>query len=1173
MKRIAKRISTIVVLALTCLALCVFAAACTPEPPPEPPKAPVKVSDGIDFEIGVGDTKNIVVADHITANNNAVSTKSDSNNASAAVSEGLLTVTGVSEGTANVELACGEITIKFGVTVYVKFSVTVDGVATYVKKGGEFTLPAAPTVADNNKEFDYWLVGEEHKAPGDKITVNANTTVTSVTKNKAPVKVKDGEAISVTTKREIVISEYITVYGNEVTAQSANTEVVTVAIENGKAVITAVAAGETAVTVKCGTVEIEFAVTVAPATVSHTVTVEEEVVATVEEGGAYTLPAAIASPDADFRFAGWEIVGVDEVKQPGDTVTVDRDLVITAKFERKPVEKLKDGIAIGLKVDGKKTAEITVTDYINKHGSAAEIAAASQSEATATAALDGNTLTITAVGVGNTTVTLTCGDVTVTFTVNVSSAADGTPDFENGAISFDLYEHESGSYEFEITAIDGSNFTYAYTVTPDTGVSISGNTLTYTATETVSNLVLTVNVTATDATFGTKTTSFSVTVNVTDTTPFAKNSAVTDTDTHDVQDGIIIDLTGNIDNLASYIGTYKVNGEAVTDPTAYSVTGTFTEAATDVALSVEATFGTKTVTYTYNLKVMDSAVYRLNNGGFDNGLDGWTLSNAELGGVNTDATYWNEGIPFNNDGKFFNAYNAGAKESAIGTLTSSEFKIGGSGYITYKLGAAKNANVVYLDVIEKDSGNILARFFNNAFSDDVANTEVRGCTLVAYKADLSEYIGKTVYIRISDNAINDYGLFFCDSFVTYHVVAPTDGNVATPVAHPATIYDIYNGGFESDMAGWTVSGGEIGVISTGDACFTHWEDPHTYNKEGDKLFSFWTWDPNKTNDQGEVVGGEVNRENNLGTLTSNMFVLKAGKYVSFKLGGGKNRNVFIELVNAESGTIIAVFHNDNFTGGGLISYSYKVDELSQDVLCYFRVVDNATDDWGCFTADDFKVNLDAAPEGSNAATNHVTEYRSMVNGSFESGLDGWKMFGDLGGVVSAEKSEGWYQTNENTKDGDNLFTFYYEKEVEKEGQKVREYVNVESGTGIIRSSAFILEKNGIVSFRFGAAHNSEVYINLYTTGGRLLAQFRNNAYEQDTVMVQYYYQADNAEEITCYFEVVDNATGDYGCVVMDDFCVNLEEAPTGAVLGTAQTKAERFPPAPPEPQEPQEPQE
>ncbi|MBD5477188.1 MAG: hypothetical protein HDR17_14590, partial [Lachnospiraceae bacterium] len=651
-----------------------------------------------------------------------------------------------------------------------------------------------------------------------------------------------------------------------------------------------------------------------------------------------------------------------------------------------------------------------------------------------------------------------------------------------------------------------------------------------------------------------------ITVNVTsETTPVLTQTAVsTDIDLYSVENktDITLDFSSNVENLGELELTYTVtmNGTPITlDGTSYTYTyESYTETATEVVFAVTVSYthngNPGELNYNYTLNIKDTRAYRITNGGFENSLDGWTLSNSKLGGVNDDSTYWGN-IPFNNDGNFFNAYAEGCREEAIGTLTSSPFTIGGSGWITYKLGGAKNSDKVFIEIVENGTGNILARYYNNAFSDDVESTTVRGCTLVAYKADLSAHIGETVYIRITDNAVSDYGLFFVDSFVTYYPEAPETGYTeAVAVEHPDTIYDIYNGGFESDLAGWTLSGGEIGVITDGDACFTHWAEPHTYGKEGDKLFSFWTWDA--AANEGE--GGEVNREGNMGTLTSSMFVLKKDKYISFKFGGGNNRNVFIELVNAENGLIVAVFHNDNCNGGRLISYNYKVDELSSDTLCYFRIVDNAVSDWGCFTADAFKTNLDSAPADSVNAVHHISEYRSMVNGSFETGnLDGWTMIGELGAVTDTEKAEGWYQTNESAKDGNNLFTFYYNNGTD--------YTNVEGNTGIIRSSAFILEKNGIISFRFGAAHNRDVYINVYTTGGKLLAQFRNNAWEQDTVMVQYYYQFDNTEEISCYFEVVDNATDDYGCIVMDDFCVNLEAIPEDAVLGSAQTKAERYP--------------
>ena len=40
--------------------------------------------------------------------------------------------------------------------------------------------------------------------------------------------------------------------------------------------------------------------------------------------------------------------------------------------------------------------------------------------------------------------------------------------------------------------------------------------------------------------------------------------------------------------------------------------------------------------------------------------------------------------------------------------------------------------------------------------------------MIEYKADLSKFIGKTVRIKVVDNADSDWGLMFCDDFVTYY---------------------------------------------------------------------------------------------------------------------------------------------------------------------------------------------------------------------------------------------------------------------------------------------------------------------------------------------------------------------------------------------------------------------
>ncbi|MDO5015311.1 MAG: InlB B-repeat-containing protein, partial [Clostridia bacterium] len=60
---------------------------------------------------------------------------------------------------------------------------TMDGAT--VNKGSDYTLPENTFTAPDGKEFKAWLVGDAEKAVGDVITVNADTTVTAVWKDKA----------------------------------------------------------------------------------------------------------------------------------------------------------------------------------------------------------------------------------------------------------------------------------------------------------------------------------------------------------------------------------------------------------------------------------------------------------------------------------------------------------------------------------------------------------------------------------------------------------------------------------------------------------------------------------------------------------------------------------------------------------------------------------------------------------------------------------------------------------------------------------------------------------------------------------------------------------------------------------------------------------------------------
>ena len=789
---------------------------------------PVKVSDGASAELSVGETETFAVADFIAANGSPVTAESsDDAVATAAVAEDALTITAEAEGEAIVTLSCADISVTFSVTVYRTYTVSVDGVETQVRSGAEFTLPQASVPEDQNFEFVAWLVGGERKQPGDKITVNSDLVITSVTQRKAPVKVKDGEEIDaiVGEPDTIDVADYITTYGNEVKAESDDPQKVTATVANG-------------------------------------------------------------------------------------------------------------------------------------------------------------TLTLTPQWAGSATVTLSCGSVRVEFAVTIKAAEVAAPVFENGTIFIDLFERQSGSYKFSPTSPDSVDYDYKYSVTPDAGVSIDGDTLTFTAEETVENLVLTINVIATASVTGEtvkKTASFTVTVNVTDSTPMVIETEITVPETVDLYEGAyMIDLSANIQN-AENVEAYMVNDSPVAGMS-YAVTGSFTDKAQDVTLTIVAKWDDESISYVYNISVMDSTAYRMPNGGFDDDLNGWTVkatlngakNDDALGGISTKETYWVQNIPFNNDGKFFSGLAVNAEERAVGTLTSPVFTVGGSGWITYKLGGARDIEKVYMQIVSSD-GSKTVTLPNFDWSDAADSVTVRGCTLVSYKANLIEYgfaPGKKVYIRITDNGTRDYGLFFLDSVITYY----PDGSEPDDTFRLVSKYRILNGGFETgNLTGWTLSRaegskGDIGTVTSQD---TYWQNtvlPTTpYGKDGTYLFSFWTWDGD------EQTGHENNREGFTGTLTSSIFTLKAGATVCFLLGGGGgNPDVYLEFVNANTGEVIAKFMNTSPADAQLIRYYYQFNELSKDTECYIRVTDNATSSWGCFTLDGVEVNRTSIPEGFHPAVNQIS---------------------------------------------------------------------------------------------------------------------------------------------------------------------------------------------------------
>lgn len=171
--------------------------------------------------------------------------------------------------------------------------------------------------------------------------------------------------------------------------------------------------------------------------------------------------------------------------------------------------------------------------------------------------------------------------------------------------------------------------------------------------------------------------------------------------------------------------------------------------------------------------------YQVKNGTFELGTtEGWEID-GNIADISHAYTWWHECYLFNKEGMYFlNGWMG--EEAATGTITSSEFTVGGSGYMTFRLGGGRDNSKCYVEIIDATSGETLMKFANHLFKDfstkyyylgspiDLTNDGVALANMRLYKADLSEFMGRNVKIRIVDQASENWGLMFADDFITYY---------------------------------------------------------------------------------------------------------------------------------------------------------------------------------------------------------------------------------------------------------------------------------------------------------------------------------------------------------------------------------------------------------------------
>lgn len=496
--------------------------------------------------------------------------------------------------------------------------------------------------------------------------------------------------------------------------------------------------------------------------------------------------------------------------------------------------------------------------------------------------------------------------------------------------------------------------------------------------------------------------------------------------------------------------------------------------------------------------IMDSvtdAVYQIQNPGFETGdMTGWTVVRGDAFGPNSisnETTWWAEQIPYNQEGNYhLNGWKY--NEAATGVLHSSTFELGGSGWISFKLGGARNPNKAYINIVEADTGQVIARYGNSAFADVSFPNPDQGMRLAnmeQYKADLSEHLGKKLFVEIVDNATSDWGLIFADAFFMHYLSEPTEGIVATDIKPDFKRYQIDNPGFETgDLSGWTVVEGDaFGPNSVSDET-TWWAEQIPYNQEGAYHLNGWKSD--------EAASG---------LLRSSIFELGGTGWITFRLGGGKHTDqIYVNVVDADSGDLIARYGNTEFSDFGFPDPEqgmrlanmelYKAD-LSKYIgsKLYLEIVDHGASDWGVIFADAFNTFNELVPEEGVMADNIMPT--EMQNPGFETGnFDGWTVDGNS------------FQVTDEAADGKEG-SFYAESSME--------------GQGSISSSIFTLQGTGTISFTIIDVDNPEdAYVALYDAGTNTLLKKTGDVGANEMILwkMQEYYNK------KLYIKVIDQSS-------------------------------------------------
>jgi hypothetical protein len=110
-------------------------------------------------------------------------------------------------------------------------------------------------------------------------------------------------------------------------------------------------------------------------------------------------------------------------------------------------------------------------------------------------------------------------------------------------------------------------------------------------------------------------------------------------------------------------------------------------------------------------------------------------------------------------------------EEKMGRLASHPFVLGGNGYVTFMLRRPRSRPDAHFLQTRQRWAEI-GRYGNSSFDVSSGILSYYGENLVTYRADLSPYIGQSLYVELNDYGGHDWDYLTFDYVETYHDSIP-----------------------------------------------------------------------------------------------------------------------------------------------------------------------------------------------------------------------------------------------------------------------------------------------------------------------------------------------------------------------------------------------------------------